>query len=377
MKEPWPSSVPVLIPVYNHARTVGEVIAGCRALGAHFILVVDDGSTDGSGEAARQAGADRVLTLSPNQGKGAALRVGLRELAAVGHAAALTIDADMQHPPAEGLRLAQAADTVPGLWLGIRDMALAPRASRLGRWWTSLWTWVVCGWWPQDNQTGLRVYPLPVMSDLPIRAGRYAFEIESLVKAVWHRVPVHRLDVAVRYPADRISHFRVWLDSVRTAWAFARLVARRCMPWPYEGFAGWRAAFTTGLSPGSLASASALGAAMGVAPVPGLQMLVAVWLAMKLRLNPGVALLASNISFGPLLAAWFALEIVIGHALRTGGMIDLQALRHGIADEVSWTTMAPWLGYWLIGSIPVMAACALVMGGVTWIGAILWQRARA
>ena len=249
MTESWPSRVPVLIPVYNHVRTVGEVIAGCRALGAHTIIVVDDGSTNGSGEAARLAGADQVSTLTPNQGKGAALRVGLRALATAGHDAALTIDADMQHPPAEGLRLACAATADPGLWLGVRDMAQAPRSSRVGRWWTSLWTWVACGMWPRDNQTGLRVYPLPVLSELPIGAGRYAFEIESLVKAVWHRVPIRQLDVTVRYPADRISHFRAWMDSWRTAWAFTRLIARRCVPWPYTGMAGWRIAFTTGLSP--------------------------------------------------------------------------------------------------------------------------------
>jgi hypothetical protein len=61
----WPLTIPVLIPVYNHVRTVGQVVAGCRALGAQVILVIDDGSTDGSGEAAGVAGADRVIRFAP------------------------------------------------------------------------------------------------------------------------------------------------------------------------------------------------------------------------------------------------------------------------------------------------------------------------
>lgn len=366
--------MPVLIPVYNHVQTVGAVIAGCRALGAQRIIVVDDGSDDGSGEAARQAGADQVVTMPLNQGKGAALRLGLAEIAAAGFRQVLTIDADMQHPPPEAARLAEASMAQPeALWLGVRDMAGAPRASRFGRWWTSIWTWVSCGVWPQDNQTGLRVYPLPVMRQLDIGAGGYAFEIESLVRAVWRGVPLRMLPVAVMYPADRISHFRAWADSWRTARAFTRLVVRRLLPWPENGWAGWKQAFTSGLSPARLAAAAAVGAALGVAPAPGAQMWLAVWLAMVFRLNVGVSLLASNISFGPLLAAWFALEVVLGHWLRTASWPDLPAMRQGIEQQGAWASLSPWLGDWLLGSLPVMSGCAAIAAGLTWVAATWWR----
>lgn len=225
MPDAWPAGVAVLVPVYNHARTVGRVVADCRALGAARILVVDDGSRDGSGAA---AGGDALIVLPANRGKGAALAAGLAALAADGWGRVLSIDADLQHPAAEALRLARASDADPAaLWLGVRRMPHAPLGSRAGRWLTGLGTWAACGLWPGDNQTGLRVWPLPAMLGLGARARRYAYEPESLVRAVRAGVRVRGLEVAVDYPADRVSHFAAVRDSVRTAAVLARLAAAR------------------------------------------------------------------------------------------------------------------------------------------------------
>jgi glycosyltransferase involved in cell wall biosynthesis len=69
-----------LVPAYGAEKTVGAVVRGLRE---HCpVLVVDDGSNDGTGEAARLAGAE-VLRLSPNGGKGTALRAGLERLLAI------------------------------------------------------------------------------------------------------------------------------------------------------------------------------------------------------------------------------------------------------------------------------------------------------
>ena len=150
----------VVIPVYNHVATIAKVITGVREHGAR-VLVIDDGSTDGSGDAARAAGAD-LRTLPKNSGKGVALRSGLAWAIELGFTRALTCDADGQHPHRAITTLLGAGEQArPALVLGVRDMAGAPLSSRIGRWWTSVWTWVACGCWPADNQAGLRIYPLP------------------------------------------------------------------------------------------------------------------------------------------------------------------------------------------------------------------------
>ncbi len=219
-----------LVPLYNHAPCVAAVISGLQAHGAP-VLCIDDGSTDDGGAVAAAAGA-QMRRWSDNRGKGAALRSGFSWAESLGFSQVLTCDADGQHPCDAAARLAREAAAHPhALHLGVRTMSGAPFASRLGRFATSCATWTVCGRWPGDNQTGLRVYPLPLATRLDVRAGRFAFEAEFLVAAVWAGIALHRHAVPVRYPPDRVSHFRTLVDTARTTAAFARMGASRFLPW--------------------------------------------------------------------------------------------------------------------------------------------------
>lgn len=90
-----------LIPAYNAAGSIGKTVAALRSLPEiDAVLVVDDGSTDGTAEAAGQAGAE-VVVHRTNMGKGAALNTGLAHLGAKNFAALVLADSDLGDSAAE------------------------------------------------------------------------------------------------------------------------------------------------------------------------------------------------------------------------------------------------------------------------------------
>ncbi|MHC5068532.1 MAG: glycosyltransferase family 2 protein [Planctomycetota bacterium] len=224
----WPQDVIAVVPVYNHGATVGTVVSELRALGAE-VITIDDGSSDSSGPAAAQAGAE-LLTHSVNQGKAAALITGMTRAWQRGFNRALTIDADGQHPMSAVRLLLEQSTDASGLYIGRRDMAGAPFISCLGRRLSNFGSWLASGALMGDSQSGLRIYPLPLTLQLPVPAERYAYEIEVLVRAAWAGTAIHSVVVPVIYPEDRVSHFNKLRDNVRATKVLLRLVIRRLWP---------------------------------------------------------------------------------------------------------------------------------------------------
>jgi glycosyltransferase involved in cell wall biosynthesis len=116
-----PEEIWAVIPVFNEAETVGGVLDRARALNLRC-LVVDDGSSDRSGEAARSAGADVIVRHPDNRGYAAALGTGLRAAASQpGCRWVVTLDADGQLDPGEAVRLVSEAEAAgASLALGVR-----------------------------------------------------------------------------------------------------------------------------------------------------------------------------------------------------------------------------------------------------------------
>ncbi len=102
------SEVVVIIPAHNEAATVADVVTAVRAEGFP-VVVVDDGSTDATGELAESAGA-AVLPLVVNLGVGGALRCGFRYAVENGYRVAIQCDADGQHDPKSMHDLLRAMD---------------------------------------------------------------------------------------------------------------------------------------------------------------------------------------------------------------------------------------------------------------------------
>jgi predicted LPLAT superfamily acyltransferase len=223
----------VVVPVYNHAQTVGDVVRGALAH-ASEVIVCDDGSTDGSGDAAEAAGAT-VLRHSTNLGKGAALQSLLHEAERQGFRYAIAIDADGQHLAEDLPKLAEAAFKNPGaLILGSRSLvaAGAPPSSEFGRRFSNFWVWFESGVRVDDSQTGFRAYPLPETRQLKVTGRRYEFEVEVLLRAGWAGIPVQSAPINVLYPPQRITHFRLFADNVRISLLNAVTCVRLLLPLP-------------------------------------------------------------------------------------------------------------------------------------------------
>lgn len=212
-----------IIPVYNNVQTVGDVVLRCRNILEPDVMVVADGSTDGSDEAARSAGA-RVIRIEENRGKGNAIRTGLMEAQERGYTNAVVVDADGQHLPEEIPRLMEAAlQNREKIWVGVRRMSRdeVPASSLRGRsisnFWATLNGWQKC----EDTQSGFRVYPVEETLALGCTEDGFAFEMEVLVRAAWKGMGVGHVEVDVKYPREgeeRVTHFDMRRDNLAFSW---------------------------------------------------------------------------------------------------------------------------------------------------------------
>ncbi len=223
----------VVIPVYNHAATVVDVAQ--RAMALEFpVVVVDDGSTDATTARIGALRGVRVLRHRFNRGKGAALLSGFAAAAELADWA-ITLDADGQHDPEDARALIQAIPEglrpiVVGNRMGMQG-ADVPWTSRFGRGFSNFWVRMAGGPVVMDSQSGFRVYPLPECLHLGVEARRFQFEVEILVKARWHKLPVIESPVSVSYRpgTPRISHFHPFFDFLRNFGMFGRLITRRVL----------------------------------------------------------------------------------------------------------------------------------------------------
>ena len=126
----------MVIPAFNEGAGIGNVLAAVRALGQQEIMVVDDGSADGTADEARKAGA-KVAVHPVNLGYGAALQTGYRYALRHGYDAVLQLDGDGQHDPASIPALLEAlshADVVVGSRFLDPRSYRPPLQRRLGMW---------------------------------------------------------------------------------------------------------------------------------------------------------------------------------------------------------------------------------------------------
>ena len=211
----WSRECAAIIPCLNEARTIAPLVQGLASWVAR-VIVVDDGSSDGTFERASAAGAEVIRRRGP-RGKGEALQAGFARAAGHQHAWAIALDGDGQHLPGDLPKFfAEAERSGAKLVVGNR-MLQAANMPRVRRWvnrWMSSQLSGFCGVNLPDSQCGFRLVHLPSWRALPIGARRFEIESELFVRFAAARLPISWVPVETRYGEERskIAPFR---DSLR------------------------------------------------------------------------------------------------------------------------------------------------------------------
>lgn len=211
------TNVAALIPCYFEERFIREVATRVRAQLDH-VLVVDDGSTDATSENARATGVE-VIRHSVNQGKGAAIKTGLRALSErAGIEYALILDGDGQHAPEEIPRfLARANETRAAMLVGNRmsDVEKMPWVRKMTNRIMSSQISKVCGQYVPDTQCGFRMIQrelLPAM--VAIVTTKFDYETEMLVVASRRGAKIEAVPISTIY-GDEKSKIHPVRDTIR------------------------------------------------------------------------------------------------------------------------------------------------------------------
>jgi glycosyltransferase involved in cell wall biosynthesis len=215
--------VAVVIPAYQAAATIADVVARTRRTApAAGVYVVDDGSTDGTAERGRGAGAE-VLVHPRNRGKGAALAHGIAAALAGSADVIVTLDADGQHAPEELPRLvAPVATGEAELVLGARARAgTMPLGRRCTNWLSAALASRIGGTPVPDAQTGFRAMSRHAARTVRPTETGYDFETAFLLEALIRGFVVRSVAVPTVYEG-RPSHFRHAGDTWRQARVFTR-----------------------------------------------------------------------------------------------------------------------------------------------------------
>ena len=325
----------LVIPVYNHVKTLRSVVEGGLSQGFP-LLVVDDGSSDGCLDSIADLPIERHR-IPVNVGKGGAILAAAELAHRSGYQAIITIDADGQHDPADARRLLDTASSSwPCIVIGARIMETlnVPRSSVFGRDFSNFWVRLECGETLPDTQSGYRLYPVELLNRVGFLSRRYTFEIEVLVRGSWAGLPLLSTPVSVYYPPgdERISHFHKFKDNLRLSCLHTFLVTRSLTPWPhrrlfqrktdssrlpgvFQPVLFFRALTREHSTSLQLAAAVWVGIFLGSLPIIPFGIAAIIYACHRLHLNKLAAVGASNICVAPFVPF---LCIELGHYLLYG-----------------------------------------------------------
>ncbi|MFH2067876.1 MAG: glycosyltransferase family 2 protein [Candidatus Omnitrophota bacterium] len=213
----------ILIPACNEARFIAEVVKGSAPYAAE-VAVVDDGSTDATGEVAGSAGAT-VIRHPVNKGKGAALQAGFNYAFDRGYQTVLTMDGDGQHRSEDiPLLLERYQKSGVGMVVGCRPRSLKnmPLDRFVTNWFTSALVSFLARQRVQDSQSGFRVMDVRIVPSLLFSTSHFDTESEILVDASRAGFKITEAPIQTVYGSEKSKQ-----NPVRDTIRFFRFFFRR------------------------------------------------------------------------------------------------------------------------------------------------------
>jgi glycosyltransferase involved in cell wall biosynthesis len=209
--------VAVLIPAYNAADTLPELLHRAGTfVQLQDIIVIDDGSVDGTGDVASKAGVN-LLRHARNRGKGAALRTGFEFVRlSTRYDAVITMDADLQHCPEELPAFLEARENRgSSIVVGYRNRigTRMPLHRILSNTITSALVAARSGVPIKDSQSGYRLIGREVLDAISLESDGYEAETELLIKSALKGFRIDFIPIATVYGSER-SHMTHW-DTTR------------------------------------------------------------------------------------------------------------------------------------------------------------------
>ena len=221
--------VSFIVPVYNEASTVAEVLEREQALGLDAqLVVVDDGSTDSTPDVLREwEGRENVVVIrQENQGKGAAIRAGIPH---VDGEIVVIQDADLEYDPGDVPFLIEpirrgSADVVFGSRLsGGRPQRAYMFWHLVGNRFLSLVTNVLFNTTLSDMETGYKAFRADVLRSLDLRENDFAIEPEITGKVCKRKLRIYELPIAYYGRTYAEGKKITWRDGFRALWVLLRV----------------------------------------------------------------------------------------------------------------------------------------------------------